>query len=290
MGHLLQFSYPHDEVTINALLLFWAVFMILNVPGIAQTVSAMFEQPTDAASVAGIVVGIQSPRLAHVRLSAELPENIVGRPVVLQLEGGARIAEGTLFEDRIVRGLRQGQVAITSFMSNWNEASAGRKIEIAFPEAPVPATRPVGAVAAGSSIGKLMFEVDPRSLLHEGEVVKVRSGAADSYYQIISASITDKAMAEGNVSQGVRVSAGQLGLWNSTRATFDPIDWVPPAGELVVVSQGEGIVANPPAGRCVVGRVPNSQFPVHVDISDSITHNTALIGVTGSGKSYLAST
>lgn len=287
-GIFLQFSYPHDEMAINALLLFWAVFMILNVPSIAQTVSSLFEGQQDDTVAAGIVTGIQSPRLANVRLSSELPEDIVGKPVILQLDNGKRVAEGTLFEDRIVRGFRQGQVAITSFCQNWSAASAGGRIELAFPDVPVPIARPVGAVAAGSSIGKLIFGVDPRSLLHEGEVVKVNTGAADSYYQIIGANITDTALAEGNVSQGVRVSAGQLGLWNNERATFDPIDWVPPAGELVVVSQGEGISANPPTGRCIVGRVPNSQFPVHIHISDSITHNTALIGVTGSGKSYLA--
>jgi uncharacterized protein len=37
-----------------------------------------------------------------------------------------------------------------------------------------------------------------------------------------------------------------------------------------------------------VGRIPNSSFPVHVKIDDVITHNTAIIGVTGSGKSFLA--
>ena len=287
-GIVLQFSHPLNEMTINALLLFWAVFMILNVPSIAQTISSLFDKTSETATVAGIVTSIQSPRLAHVRLSAELPENVIGRLVVLQLADGRRLAEGTLFADRIVRGLRQGQVGISSFSPNWNEASAGDRIELAFPDVPEPATRPVGAVAAGSSIGKLVFEVDPRSPLHEGEVVRVSTGASDSYYQIVGANITDTVLAEGNVSQGVRVSAGQLGLWNPARATFDPIDWVPPAGELVVVSQGQEVVTNPPAGRCIVGHVPNSRFPVHVAVSDSITHNTALIGVTGSGKSYLA--
>ena len=82
--------------------------------------------------------------------------------------------------------------------------------------------------------------------------------------------------------------AGQLGLWNQNKAIFAPIDWVAPAGEVVAVSRGEAFVETIPVGRCLVGNIPNSHFPVHVHISDSITHNTALIGVTGSGKSYLA--
>ncbi len=287
-GVFLQFTYPRDGVTINALLLFWAVFMILNVPGIAQTVSGLFATPSGATLSAGVITGIQSPRLAVVKLSARLSDAIVGKNVVLTLESGEQVAEGTLFEDCIVRGLRQGRIALTSFHSKWSEVSAGGRIEIAFPDSPVSATRPVGVVSAGSSIGRLVFEVDPRTALHAGEVVKVKAGLADTYYQIVSATIDQAGLDEGNASQSVRVAAGQLGCWEAAKATFAPIDWVAPAGELVVVSAGTGISNTPPEGRCLVGHVPNSTFPVHVHVSDTITHNTALVGVTGSGKSYLA--
>ena len=287
-GVFLQFTYPKDGVAINELLLFWAVFMILNVPGIAQTVSGLFAGPSEATLSAGVIIGIQSPRLAVVKLSARLPEGIVGKKAVLTLDGGGQVAEGTLFEDRVVRGFRQGRIALTSFGPKWNEISSGGQIEIALPDSPISPSRPVGVVSAGSSIGRLVFEVDPRTALHAGEVVKVRAGPADTYYQIVSASIEQAGLDEGNATQSVRVGAGQLGCWESAKATFAPIDWVAPAGELVIVSSGEGISDTPPAGRCLVGHVPNSTFPVHVHVSDTITHNTALIGVTGSGKSYLA--
>lgn len=287
-GVFLQFGYPKDGTVINTLLLFWAVFMIVNVPGIAQTVAQFFEQKKDSVTATGVVTGIQSPRIAEIRLNAELPEDIVGRQVAFILESGEKVADGTIFEDRIVMGLRKGRVAITSFESKWSEVSAGKRIEVALSDAPKPNAQPVGVVSAGSSIGKLVFEVDPRIALHAGEVVRVKSGKADSYYQIISASIADSTLPDGNTAQGVKVAAGQLGLWNAKGAMFDPIDWVSPAGELVTVSQGEDVAQTPPEGSCIVGCVPNSKFPVHVHISDTITHNTALIGVTGSGKSYLA--
>jgi len=287
-GVFLQFTYPKDGVTINALLLFWAAFMILNIPGIAQTVSGLFAKPIEETLSAGVITGIQSPRLAVVKLSPRLPDGIVGKKVLLTLNGGEQVAEGTLFEDYVVRGLRQGRIALTSFGAKWSEVSTGGRIEITLPDLPVSATRPVGVVSSGSSIGRLVFEVDPRTSLHAGEVVKVKAGSADTYYQIVSATIDQAALEEGNASQSVRVGAGQLGCWEAERATFAPIDWVAPAGELVAVSSGEGISNTPPTGRCLVGHVPNSTFPVHVHVSDTITHNTALIGVTGSGKSYLA--
>jgi hypothetical protein len=285
-GIFLQYAYPKDGPVINLLLLFWSVFMILNVPAIAQTVASFCEKERDLAASAGVVTGIQSPRIAEVRLSADLPEDVVGKRAVLKLDRATSVAEGTLFEDRIVKGLRKGRVALTSFGPRWSEVSAGRRIEVALTDAGISSSEVVGVVSAGSSIGTLIFEVDPRTSLHAGEVVKVKTGSVDSYYQIVAAKIAEIALADGNASQSVRVVAGQLGLWDATHAAFRPIDWVAPAGELVAVSGG--IEALPPNTCCLVGCVPNSKFPVHVNISDAITHNTAMIGVTGSGKSYLA--
>ncbi len=287
-GVFLQFAYPKDGVTINALLLFWAAFMILNVPAIALVVSDYFAPPIETALSAGVVAAIQSPRLAVVRLSASLPADIVGRKVILKMDGGERVAEGTLFEDKVVKGLRQGRVAITTFAPLWSEVSTTARIEVGFPDEPISAIRPVGVVSAGSSIGQLVFEVDPRTPLHAGEVVQVKAAGTDTYYQIVSAEIEQSPLDDGNTAQKVKVVAGQLGNWDEEYATFAPIDWVASAGELITVSRGVGDVDKVPDGHCVVGQVPNSRFPVHVNLSDSITHNTAIIGVTGSGKSYLA--
>lgn len=89
----------------------------------------------------------------------------------------------------------------------------------------------------------------------------------------------------------VKVTAGQLGIWDEKRCRFEPITWVAPAGELVCrwpVQEQQKLII--PDGNEPVGRIPNSDFPVHVSVADAITHNTAIIGVTGSGKSYLAFT
>lgn len=287
-GLFLQFSYPQDRAALNSFLLFWAVFMIVNVPSIGQTVESLFERVEGAREIAGILTGIQSPRVAEVRLSATLPESIAGHRVVLQLVGDIKVAEGTLFEDRIVQGVRKGRVALTSFEPRWNEVSGESRVELRLFEGPEQNPKPVGVVGAGSAIGRVMFDLDPRIGLHGGQVVRVQTTGAKSYYQIVSATISEKGLEEGNSAQSVKVTAGQLGLWNAGRASFEPIDWVAPAGELVFVSEGEGIDSTFPDGVVVVGHVPGSKFPVHVHISDSVTHNAALLGVTGSGKSYLA--
>lgn len=286
-GALLQFGSSNSGMVLNALFLFWSIFMILNVPAIARTVSQAFEDQKASASNAGLITSIQSPRIAEARLSADLPDKLDGRRLLLKL-GEEQVAEGILFEDRTVCGLRRGRIAITDFGAKWNKVSNKSGITLELTDTVVPNELPIGVVSVGTTIGKLVFEVDPRTALHAGEVVEVKTDGLNSYYQIVAATINEVALAESNASQNVRVTAGQLGHWNSEKATFDPIDWVAPAGEIVSVSRGESIGEDLPKDCCLIGHVPNSKFPVHVHVSDTITHNTALIGVTGSGKSYLA--
>lgn len=287
-GVFLQFNDPKDTVTINTFFLFWAVFMILNVPGIAQATSGLFARATEATLPAGVVTGIHSPRVALVKLSPRLPDGIVGRHVSLTLASGEQVARGTVIEDRIACGLRLGRIALTSFGTNWRAVSSGGQVEVAILDSPVPLAMPVGVVSAGSSIAQLVFDADPRTPLRAGEVVHVRSGPTDIYYQIVSAVIGQASLDEENTSLSVKVSAGQLGTWDRTHATFTPVDWVAPAGELVALASEESTRTDIPSEHCLVGTVPKSRFPVHINIPDAITHNTAIIGVTGSGKSYLA--
>jgi hypothetical protein len=135
----------------------------------------------------------------------------------------------------------------------------------------------------------MMFHVNPNQPLEAGEVLWVQKDSkTKAFYQTISALVCQLPLPDGNLMHTVRVTAGQLGIWDSQRCRFEPITWVAPAGELVNRASASVKCAHEIPGRHqAVGQIPNSDFPVHVAIEDAITHNTAIIGVTGSGKSYL---
>src|SRR5439155_17300467 len=113
-GVFVQFRSPRDQIALNSLLLFWAIFIILNVPSIAQTIGDYFSSDTGTALCAGLVTGIQTPRVADAVLSPDLPESLVGRNAVLSIDGH-KIAEAVLFEDQVVRGERLGRLGLTCF-------------------------------------------------------------------------------------------------------------------------------------------------------------------------------
>jgi uncharacterized protein len=287
-GIAIQFSYPNDRGTINSLLVFWGLFMIVNVPSIAQTLSDLLTGKDKADGKPGVVIGVQSPRVAIVRLSPGLAADLVGQRFSIKVSSGEVVAEGTLIEDRILQGFRQGRLAIHTFGAGWRKVSAETRVSLVPIETKPSDAKALSTVADGSSIAALQFNIDPRNPLHTGQVVQVNNEGTTTYYQIVSATVVSNQLADGNESQSVRVQAGQLGKWISERASFEPLDWVPSAGEIVTLAGKNAGQSTVPPGRIQLGHVPESTFPVHLDVQDAITHNTAILGITGSGKTYLA--
>jgi hypothetical protein len=148
----------------------------------------------------------------------------------------------------------------------------------------------VGVVGKGTSIEYLELLVDPGTNLQEGEVLRVcLPDGRNAYYQIVAARVVDSSAESDRALEYIGVTASQLGVWERARARFEPVAWVAPPGGLVSkVGLDDQIEACIPSDCLEVGQVPNSSFPVHLNLQDAVTHNTAIIGVTGSGKSYLA--
>ncbi|QQR72936.1 MAG: DUF87 domain-containing protein [Holophagales bacterium] len=291
-GCVLQFGSAGLES--SALFFYWAVFMILNQPALARILDTALEGggkgPT---AIEGSLEGLVSPRVAAIRLPAEFPVEALGLEVELVANEGEPAALGVIFDDRIVSGVRLGRVGLTSFLPAWQRVvDAGpRRPAVKLTGNRVDGDEcPLSIVDAGTTIGHVVFLVHPDIKLQAGEVVATISGSTtDVLYQVISATVLKEAAPEANAIYSVKVLAGQLGVWDRTKCQFETVPWVPGAGHIVrKIGASLNVEHRPPQGREVVGRVPNSTFPVHVAVDDVVTHNTALIGVTGSGKSYLA--
>jgi hypothetical protein len=289
-GAVIQFG-PASAGT-AALFTFWAVFTILNVPSLSQALGHLLDprRPRKPESV-GQLARVISPRVAEIRLFAGVTTELVGRRMALGTGDEIR-ATGVLIDDRVLAGSRIGRLAITSTTKSWTDvgdvdpADMGVQV-LADPAAIVDP--PVSVVDVGSEIGKLIFQAHPDIALQSGELVWVASAnESRAYYQVVFAAVTDRAAGDTNEIQTVRVTAGELGAWEETPSRFASINWVPPAGGLVHRATSSVKLEELGKGRHIVGAIPNSNFPIHVGIADVVTHNTAIIGVTGSGKSFLA--
>lgn len=143
----------------------------------------------------------------------------------------------------------------------------------------------IGFVVEESNIAGIRFEVASGSFISEGTLVFVRDREATVYYQVLDA-VTKEEVFTQNPRGTVVVSAGQLGTL-STEQAFCKHGWVPSMNAPVFVPKGEvGAAADVTvkAGEFVLGKVPQSGLLVKADLSDMVRFHTAILGVTGTGK------
>jgi uncharacterized protein len=289
-GLLTQFGADSHEF--RALTLFWGVYIVANIPAIARALDFAFSRaPTMDESAVGLLQGITSPRIVEVRLRADAPRPLVGRHATITCGSHGICAHATFIDDRIMSRLRLGKMAVTSTTDQWerlaDESMHSSGVIHLGPDS--PAELPISVVDKGSDIGTLRFYTNPEITMQEGEVIWTRLPSGQrAYYQIVAAQITEEVLESPHSAQNVLVSAGQLGIWNPENCRFEPIQWVAPAGELIFrIAADTDIEGTVPEQSVQVGSVPNAAFPVHVSLQDVVTHNSAILGVTGSGKSYL---
>jgi hypothetical protein len=291
-GAVRQFGFDSSEI--EPLFWFWVVFMVVNIPSIARHIDSAIDKLFDKNKIPNEVATlyrISDPRVMELNINADAPRNIVGQSITIKTQDDKRIGSGIAIDDRTVAGNRIAKVAIFEQTSDWNYvASEPEKTVIDIQsQSSQPQDIPISVVDVGSTIPSLKFFVHPDILLQKGEIVWCStSNGTKIYYQITLANIVQDSAPEGNITKSVLVTAGQLGTWDEVNLRFNPYPWVAPAGTLIYrVSQQQGNYVVPPTSASV-GLIPNSDFPIHASIDDLVTHNTAIVGVTGSGKSYLA--
>ncbi len=291
-GAIRQFGFDSPEI--EPLFWFWVIFMIVNIPSVARHIDGAIDKLFDKNKILNEVATlyrISDPRVMELHINADAPRNIVGQSITIKTQDDKRIGSGVAIDDRTVAGNRIAKVAIFEQTSDWNYvASEPEKTIIDIqPQSSQSQDVPISVVDVGSTIPSLKFFVHPDIVLQKGEIVWCStSNGTKIHYQITLANIVQDSAPDGNVTKSVLVTAGQLGTWDDASLRFNPYPWVAPAGTLIFQSRQQHVNYPLPVTSAGIGFVPNSDFPIHASIDDLVTHNTAIIGVTGSGKSYLA--
>ena len=146
----------------------------------------------------------------------------------------------------------------------------------------------VGVVVERTTIDKLRFEYAGRVPVSEGTLLEVRSIRGEQVlYQIVQG-VTEVELLESKNESGYVVGeAVQLGQWNGERCAFDRHGWVPEVNTPVFLAAPISPV-KVPKNEFQIGVIPNTNYPVLINLADAISHHVALLGVTGCGKSVFA--
>ena len=107
------------------------------------------------------------------------------------------------------------------------------------------------------------------------------------YYQIVEGITRIEQLENKNETGLIIGEAIQLGTWNQEKLRFEQFGWVPDINSPVYTSS-----QIPPYeledGELQIGTIPNTNFPVVLNKELSLTHHTAVLGVTGTGKSVFS--
>lgn len=148
----------------------------------------------------------------------------------------------------------------------------------------------VGIIVENSTIGKIKFEYSKQDdNLEEGDLVEIEINKKIIYYQVIEGFTSSEVLESKNKSGFIRGEALQLGEWDNENLNFKKFGWVPKINTPIFTANTSTIEIKKFAyPEYQLGVIPNTHLPSVINLHDAVSHHMALIGVTGSGKSFLA--
>jgi hypothetical protein len=146
----------------------------------------------------------------------------------------------------------------------------------------------VGHVGPGTTIDELVVlaPATPETMsLEEAQLVRASLEGEEVLFQITSATLQARAESVG-ARDLLEYRARKLGVWDAGGRGFSPVSWVPSPGEVVrrFGVAGDAVGFDSPA----IGVVPGTAYGVRIELDSAVTHNTAVLGILGSGKTHLA--
>lgn len=141
-----------------------------------------------------------------------------------------------------------------------------------------------GIVDSNSSLEFIEIEIVVERGVAEGRLVDVKVDDQYVIYQIIDGVTHEEAVQQKNKYGYVRAKARKIGEWNPDSRKFSPAPWLPRINSPVFLKSTNEFQHN----RNAVGHFPGTDYEISINISDAVTHNTAILGILGIGKSYLA--
>lgn len=143
----------------------------------------------------------------------------------------------------------------------------------------------IGIVAPDTSTERLYIEVISPRDLYEGLLVAVDVQGDQVIYQLLDGLTREEIVHQKNTLGFVRAQAKKVGIWDTGKKRFRISKWLPNLNEPVFLAQS----IDEPMKIDTIGRFPGGTYPVQLkDINALVTHNTAILGILGVGKSMLA--
>lgn len=148
----------------------------------------------------------------------------------------------------------------------------------------------LGFVLPDSNINIIKFSLDNgnRKQIKEGSIVSVRIFEKDVLYQVINGITKTDTYGTETEAGYICCIARKLGIYDYSNNSLASAKWTPASNEGVYLCTTKPTVNYQEIANSSIGRLPESDMKIPLkDINSLVTHNTAILGILGVGKSCL---
>ena len=288
-----QFS--QNAVGFNGLLLFWIIFMVINIPSVAMTISELFHKDDLNTQIlpVGKIFGVQSKNTFLVQLLDNRQQTMklfdyveFVYAVDMKEHKGIVLDVYLLDQEQWIKVLTTPEID-GLFDKTIEKYEPDYIYKVENPPATDYLTRFVGLICENAVIEKIKFTYNARVEIYSGNLVELAVNSHRVLYQVVQGITKNEQLANKNESSFVVGEAIQIGEWNHQTGRFERYGWVPNINTpLFLASEIEE--PDLKEGEFIVGHIPGTNYPVILNKELAVTHHTAILGVTGSGKSVFA--
>jgi hypothetical protein len=148
----------------------------------------------------------------------------------------------------------------------------------------------VGRVIEGSTIEVIKFEYSKLiDNIQELDILELNISGRRLFYQVIGGLTDFEKLEDKNETGFIEGDAVQLGEWHNDSLSFIKYGWLPSINTPIYKADTSDIeIPKYSYPFFKLGNIPGTTLPSVMNLHDAISHHTALLGITGSGKSFLA--
>lgn len=264
-------SYARDPGKVFSLFLAWVVIVVVR-PLEFLAGSDWSWLKSDRGVAAGTIVALRHPGLAEAQLHT--PDAV--QPGDTFLVGHARALARVLDASPFAEGW-WALLELTAETPSLGEA--------VFSNEQQSESTVLGPVEPGSELTDIRFRLPGGAPnVREGNLVSVPLRENKVLYQIVAAKVRSESLGNTVEHRFIEATARKIGAWYAEERRFTSVPWLPSPGAPVKLELVDAAEFDPDA----VGVVPDSPYGIRVDPHYLVTHNAAILGILGIGKTYLS--
>ncbi len=285
-----------DRLTVS-LILFWGCFVSIWPLGVPELITSWISRDRGGVPPLGTISRVDHPNLLRITLEADSTWHSSEPAIGVMPNGETRWVQPLFSQFRGENLLATGLLTRLPAETDYTQTSCVYEAGLE----PCPSSTEITASLGGgesaelsgfvverSSVGTIRFEVLGKAAVHVGMLVWLSLGQELVYYQVVEGETLEEFFSPD--LHGFQVaSATQLGTLEPGKG-FSRHSWLP-AMNCPVFSSAAGQLPQADAvlpNDFILGTVPNSAIRVGGDFLSQHAQHTAILGVTGSGKTELA--